>query len=336
MRIMFKPVLLIGAALTLGLAGLAIAIAFGGPGQPAPMASIGSPFRSVDLSGLPPPERFEARDGARLSYRVYAAAPRRGSVVLIHGSSSRGQDMHVLAGAFAAAGYTAYALDMRGHGDSGPRGQIAYVGQLDDDIEDFLAAVRPARPATLVGFSSGGGFALRIAAGNRQARFDNYLLLSPFLGASAPTYLPDAGGWVEVGLPRLLAIAMLNAVGVHAFDALPVLRFALNAQAQRLLTPSYSYALARNFGPPRDWRAAIAAAHRPMSVLAGRDDEVFQSERFAAIFAAGDSGKRTPVRLVDGVGHIGITLQPPAAQAAVAAVERMNGTATASKHFIGD
>ena len=334
---MFKPVVLIGTALALGLAGLAVAIAFGGPGQPAPMTSIGSPFKSVDLSGLPAPERFAARDGARLSYRVYPAASRRGSVVLVHGSSSRGQDMHVLAVAFAAAGYTAYALDMRGHGESGPHGQIAYVGQLDDDLEDFLAAARPARPATLVGFSSGGGFALRVAAGDRQDRFDNYLLLSPFLGADAPTYRPDAGGWVKVGLPRLIAIAMLNTVGVHAFDALPVLRFALDAQAQRFLTPSYSYALARNFGPPRDWRAAVARAHQPMSVLAGRDDEVFHADRFAAVFDAdGKSGMRTPVRLIDGIGHIDLKLQPSAAQAAVAAVERMNGTAAAlNNHTTG-
>jgi pimeloyl-ACP methyl ester carboxylesterase len=42
--------------------------------------------------------------------------------------------MHELAKAFAAAGYAAYALDIRGHGDSGDKGKIAYVGQLEDAV----------------------------------------------------------------------------------------------------------------------------------------------------------------------------------------------------------
>ena len=106
---------------------------------------------------------------------------------------------------------------MRGHGDSGSKGQIAYVGQLDDDLEDFMRSVQPARPATLAGFSAGGGFALRVAAGERQTLFDQYLLLSPFISQDAPTYRPDSGGWVSVGMPRIVALSLLDAVGVHAF-----------------------------------------------------------------------------------------------------------------------
>ena len=60
--------------------------------------------------------------------------------------------MHVLAKAFSEAGYAAYALDMRGHGASGTKGKIAYVGQLEDDLESFVKAVPLARPSTLVGF----------------------------------------------------------------------------------------------------------------------------------------------------------------------------------------
>ncbi len=314
-------------AALLSLAALAsaaaAAIAFGGPGEPAPMPSINDPFRNVDYSALPAASSFQARDGTPLAYRAYAAeGTPKGSVVLVHGSSARGSSMHVLARAFAAAGYAAYALDIRGHGESGTKGQIAYIGQLDDDIEDFVRALQPARPMTLAGFSSGGGFTLRIAAGERQKLFDNYLLLAPFISQDAPTYRPDSGGWVQVGMPRYLAIGALHALGVQAFDGLPVTRFALNDAARAVLTPQYSFALAQNFRPLPDWRASIRAAGQPMRLLAGSDDEAFHAERFAAVFKAED--KDVPVSLLPGLGHIALTLDPAALRAAVAAVQSLD------------
>ena len=210
-----------------------LVIAFGGPGEPPPMASINNPFKNVDYAGMPAASRFTARDGTELTYRTYVSnVGSKGSVVLVHGSSARGSSMHVLAKAFAAAGTTAYALDVRGHGDSGTKGLIAYVGQLEDDLEDFSRDVEPAQPATLAGFSSGGGFALRFAGSDRQKLFSNYLLLSPFIGQTAPTYRPNSGGWVSVGLPRFVAIGLLNGVGVHAFNTLPVTNCALNDKAK--------------------------------------------------------------------------------------------------------
>jgi alpha-beta hydrolase superfamily lysophospholipase len=311
-------------AITLLASALVVAIAFGGPGEPAPMLSINDPFKRVDFSDLPAASQVQARDGTRLAFRAYApsGATAKGSVVLVHGSSARGSSMHVLAKAFAAAGYAAYALDMRGHGDSGTKGQIAYVGQLDDDLEDFMRAAQPARPATLAGFSSGGGFALRVAAGERQALFDNYLLLSPFISQDAPTYRPNSGGWARIGMPRIVALSLLDALGVHAFDTLPVVRFALNDQDKSFLTPEYSYALALNFRPRADYRASIRAAGQPLQVLAGRDDEAFRTERFADLFKA--EGKHVPVTLLPGIGHMALTLDPVAAQAAVTAVTHLN------------
>jgi non-heme chloroperoxidase len=303
----------------------AAAIAFGGPREPAPMPSINDPFRSLDYSALPAASTFRARDGTPLAYRAYRPdGAAMGSVVLVHGSSARGSSMHVLARAFAAAGYAAFALDIRGHGESGTKGQIAYIGQLDDDVEDFVRSVQPARPATLAGFSSGGGFSLRIAAGERQKLFDNYLLLSPFISQDAPTYRPDSGGWVQVGLPRYVAIGLLHTLGIRAFDDLPVTRFALNDAARAMLTPQYSFALAQNFRPRADWRASIRAAGQPMRLLAGSDDEAFHADRFAQTFKA--EGKELPVTLLPGLGHIALTLDPAAVRAAVAAVQAMDAS----------
>jgi alpha-beta hydrolase superfamily lysophospholipase len=319
-KIFALPVLIAVVAI---VSAALLAVAFGGPNELPPMASISNPFRNVDYSDLPAASRFAARDGTNLAYRAYpAAGAAKGSVVLVHGSAAGGDSMHVMAKAFAAAGYTAYALDIRGHGGSGNKGQIDYIGQLENDLEDFCRAVKPAQPATLAGFSAGGGFVLRFAGSSRQNLFADYLLLSPFISRFAPTYRANAGGWVSVGVPRMIAIGLFNAAGVRVFNELPVTNFAVNDYGRKSLTSQYSYALAKNFAPERDYQANIRAANRPLRLVAGQDDEVFYTDRFAAVFQA--EGKDVHVTLVPGIGHIPLTLESAAVRAAVSAVTDMH------------
>lgn len=302
---------------------LASAIYFGGPKTPPPMASVNDPFNSVDFSDLPPLRYYATQDGALLGYRLYEpqGPNTRGSVVLVHGSSASSNSLHVLAGAYARAGFAAYSLDVRGHGVSGSKGEIGYIGQLEDDLDSFVRSISPPKPSTLVGFSSGGGFALRFAGSDRQDEFQSYLLLAPFLSHRAPSYRPNSGGWVSIGVPRIAAISALHAAGVRTFDDLPVIRFALSEQAKSFLTPSYSFALAANFQPGRDYEANIRAAHQPVSVVAGAADELFYTDKLEGIFRA--QGKTWPVTLIPGVGHIALTLDPAAINAAVQAAEHM-------------
>ena len=97
------------------------------------LASISDARKSVDFSALPAIERFQARDGSVLGFRHYpAVSPARGrAAIVIHGSSgSSAATIHALSGALAAHGVETFAIDIRGHGASGTRGDIAYVGQL--------------------------------------------------------------------------------------------------------------------------------------------------------------------------------------------------------------
>ena len=303
----------------------ALAITFGGPGSPHPMGSVIDPFSSVDFSDLPPLSDFTARDGTKLAYRAYASAaatPGDGSVVLIHGSSATSSSMHPMAKALSAAGYPTYALDIRGHGGSGRKGQIAYVGQLEDDLADFMRAVSPPKPVTLAGFSSGGGFALRFAGSSQQQLFQSYLLLAPFLSQDAPTLRPDAGGWTSVGLPRIIAIAILNGFGVRTFNSLPVLRFALSENTKAILTPEYSYSLATNFRPQRDYLADLRSMHRPFHVLIGANDEVYYPDRFADVLK--QAGKDTAVTVIPGVDHIHLILSPTAFEKSIEALKDLH------------
>jgi alpha-beta hydrolase superfamily lysophospholipase len=300
-----------------------LAIVFGGPTPPPELPSIGMPFKSVDFSDLPELKTYSAKDGAKLAYRHYEPVdvPPKGSVVLIHGSSASSNSMHVLAKGFARAGFSAYVLDVRGHGASGPKGTIKYVGQLEDDLEAFTHAVSLEKPSTLVGFSSGGGFALRFAASDRQELFQSYLLMSPFIHQNAPNARP-ADGWVNIGMPRIVAISILNRAGITGFNDLPVTSFALDSAALKNgLTPEYSYVLATNFRLPMDYKASIRNIHQPCAILAGIDDELFQTDKLEKIFR--DEGKDWPVTLLPGVGHIPLTLNVDAVNAAAEMVTQL-------------
>jgi non-heme chloroperoxidase len=315
---------------------LMAAVALGGPTPLKPMQSISDPFKGVGFRGLPAISRYAARDGAQLAYRYYAPAngePRRGSVVLVHGSSANSQSMHPLAESYSQAGFAVYALDVRGHGASGLRGDIAYVGQLEDDLEDFLTAERPLHPRTLVGFSAGGGFAIRVAGSTRQALFDNYLFLAPFTNRRAANYRPNAGGWISIGVPRLIAIALLNRLGFTAFNHLVVADFAVEDAPKAQLTAAYSYALATNFEPRRDYNGNIHDIREPAAVLDGQEDEVFIADKFPQVFA--DAGRSDiPVTLLPGTGHVTLTLDPSARLADVAAVERLDSAVTSDTNAV--
>lgn len=317
------------AVVTLGLSlvvacAAALGILLGGPDTPPPVHSINDPFKKLDYSSLPPTRHFTSRTGALLAYRAYPAynGSVKNPVVLIHGSSASSISMHVLAQALAHAGHPAYALDIRGHGDSGPRGHIDYIGQLEDDLEDFVQSAAMASRATLVGFSSGGGFALRVAGSARQDLFASYLLLSPFLHQDAPTARPNNGGWVDIGVPRTITLAILNEMGFTALNHLPIVRFALNDEARSFLTPQYSFSLAQNFRPRHDYGLNIRSANRPMEIVAGASDEVFHAERFQEVFTS--QGKVVPVTIIPDANHIELTLMPAAIQAVIAAVDRLD------------
>ena len=301
---------------------VATALVWGGPGTPAPISSINDPFESVDFSNMPPLKSYQGADGAPLFYRAYAPQGDniKGSAVLVHGSSGSSESMHPMATALAAAGVHVYALDIRGHGASVPKGHIAFIGQLESDLQMFVQAVQPPSPSTLIGFSSGGGFVLRVAASDMQTSFDSYLLLSPFLGHTAPNYRPDSGGWVSVGVPRIVALNALNAVGIRYWNDLPVVRFALTGEAKTFLTSEYDFNLAMNFAANADYQADLLSAKGKVVILAGDADELLKSQELQGMVQS--AGKNWPVKLQPGIGHIPLTLDPEALKAIVEQVHK--------------
>ena len=310
----FKAIVL-GLAVV-GLAGLVLAWMIATPLRyPAELTSISATASAVDRSDMPGLERFYARDGTVLAYRHYPArGPATGQIaVVIHGSSGSSVAVHALARALAARGVETWAPDIRGHGGSGTRGDIVYIGQLEDDLADLVAEIRkvnPTAPLTLIGHSSGGGFALRIAGSPIQYLFVRTVMLDPYLGYDAPSSRKDAGGWASPDIPRLIGLSVLHRLGILCCESLPTIAFAVPPNTSQILASTYSYRLMRNFASSRDYRKDLAAATRPVALFAGAADELMFPEKYKDAV-----GERVPVKLIDGVNHMGIVSDPAAVSA---------------------
>jgi len=300
---------------------LAGVIAFNVPTPPRTMTSVSAAFAGTDFSGLPPKQHFVARDGTALVYRVYPGDPAR-IVVLIHGSSGTSADLHLLASAIHARGPTVYALAMRGHDGTGRSGDIDYIGQLENDVADFVKTLGPRRPGevrTLLGFSSGGGFALRLASGPQGGLFDRLILVAPQFPYNAPTMRKGAGGWVSVAVPRIVALSIVNRLGVTAFNGLPVMAMAVDRAVltKTHLTPVYSYRMLRNFGPSDDYLGDVRRVRGPVIVFDGAKDEIFYADRFAPLLKP--LRPDLSVTIIPGLTHMELTTRPVALDAIAAA-----------------
>jgi pimeloyl-ACP methyl ester carboxylesterase len=283
---------------------------------------------------------FRMRDGARLAARTLPppASGNRGpsplTVVLLHGILSTGAELETAARELqAATGARVIRLDLRGHGLSahGPAetpGDLAHIGQWEEDAADVVAALRresPGAPIVLGGHSMGGGIAMRYAL-RRQASHDvpdvdGYLLFAPHLGERSPTTRQapasspkNAGGKsapppIRVNVPRILGLALLNLARIHALNGLDVLAFDLPFP---LPFRSYTFrAIASS--APEDYRAALKADAKPLLVVVGAQDEAFHAEEYPAVVALHRNGKAV---IVPGASHDGVLRNPAALAAA--------------------
>jgi pimeloyl-ACP methyl ester carboxylesterase len=229
--------------------------------------------------------------------------------------------MHRMAEALLQRGVTVYVPDLRGHGANYPHGDISYLGQLDDDMADFMSAVHPQynnAQWTLVGFSSGGGFALRIAGSDPGKDFGRFVFVSPYLRYNAPTVRPatpnekaspEHNVWYSVSIKRIVGLSIFNSVGIHHFDGLPVLAFPVPTGIEAT-TASYSFRLEENFQPRGNYQADIRAIKKPAQVFVGGQDELFLPEKFADVFDKDRSD--IPVTIVPGLGHSDMVTKPEA------------------------
>lgn len=298
----------LGIVVSIGIIFAAV-ISISAPKAPPVMEAIAAPFRMMSFKTLPPVSLYTARDGVKLAYRSYPSALAKQKVILIHGSSGGSRSMHTLAEYLQRNDMDVYALDMRGHGASGRKGDIDYIGQLEDDLEDFANQfLKGEKNLTLVGFSSGGGFVLRFAAGKRQYIFDRYVALAPFIRYNAPTTRPNNGEWANASVPRILAISLLGPAGQKWLGHLPVIAFGINPETAAFQTATYSYRLWKNFGLHYDYNNDLKAIKQPLLIMVGEEDELFYPQKYLSVFA--QAQPHAEIQIVPSVGHITLTTQP--------------------------
>ncbi len=272
-------------------------------------------LRAAAPDAIPQPRTYTTRDGSTLQYRLYGKHADL-LLLLVHGSTTDGRSLHLLASRLASTGAATVAVpDLRGHGERpARRGDVDHVGQLEDDLADLLAHLRVALPATRVvlgGHSLGGGLVIRFAGGARGSSVDAYLLLAPFLHHSAPTARPQGGGWAVPHVGRFAVLSILNALGVHTFDGATVIAF--DVPSDRLdhhTTSTYSYRMQTSFAP-RDYRTDITSMSQPLLLVVGREDETLLPEAFEV--AVRPHHPTAEIVVVDGATHVGIVTDATAA-----------------------
>lgn len=282
--------------------------------QPVKIQHASLRFDSVietDYTAMPTLNHYEARDGANLAYREYSSTQNTNKI-LIHGSAWHCMQFHPLAIYLSESGIaTVITPDLRGHGfDPKRRGDVDYIGQLEDDMADLIEVIKQQRPQAniiLGGHSSGGGLAIRFAGGKHRGLANAYILLAPFLKYNAPTTKPNSGNWAAPLTRRIAGLSMLNKLGIHALNYLKVIEFnmphsVLDGPYGDSATTAYSYRLNTSFAPRSNYARDLNALTKPFLLLAGNADESFYADQYEHVISK-HSTRGTYV-LLENVGHI--------------------------------
>lgn len=285
----------------------------------SPSADASDNGKTLTFSSVLPPETVElpliaymSDDGARLGYRYIPAKSETAPlVILVHGSGWHGGSYQWLARQIAGNGDIAVAIpDLRGHGPSPERrGDVDYIGQLEDDVAALARQLlKPGQKLILAGHSSGGGFVIRFAGGKYGNMLSGAVLLSPYLRYDAPTMRDNAGGWSEALVRRAIGLSILNGLGIHALDGLPIVSFhfpraVLESPQGKTATTAYSWRLNLSYAPRRDYLGDVAKLP-PFLLVAGKQDEAFRADQFQPVLSM--ANPKGEYHILDGVDHLGL------------------------------
>ena len=166
-------------------------------------------------------ETIEARDGTHLYMRHWPAqGDERGVLVIMHGLKDYSARYRDLAHEANARGYSVWAFDLRGHGQSaGPRVAPDHWSDYVDDLDRFLTRVEkaePGKPIFVFGHSMGGAIAARTAEIHQPA-IAGLALSGPALAIDAPPLLLAATRMSGALMPQFPALKLDN----HDFSSDP-------------------------------------------------------------------------------------------------------------------
>jgi len=271
------------------------------------------------------PVYFEMDDGVKIYASKYAH-PSKIKVILLHGVMGSSYNFNRMAGFLRQALQAEiWAMDFRGHGNSeGIPGDVPAIDQYAKDLKQVIQAIREGNPAyriIVAGHSMGGGIALRHQMLTDHARVDGYLLFAPHLGHDAPTLLnaqpaecgpegqfpekPVQEPFLKIHIERLIGISLLNEMGIHDYDSLPVLFFNVPEDS-----PLRNYTFRSNYSmAPQEYKKALNALDVPTLIIAGSEDEAFSARHYRPAVQGYDLIEMV---IVEGASHNGIRQHPMA------------------------
>ncbi|MFC5451118.1 alpha/beta hydrolase [Paenibacillus aestuarii] len=278
------------------------------------------------------PEDFQtytARDGAQLPYRLFAG-PSDVVLIFLHGITEPSLYLRELGRYVSENGIaTVYLPDLRGYGNHPiRRGDIDYIGQLDDDIEDLFRYVQKRHPGARIligGHSAGGATALRQTIRPIHQDIEAYLLISPALSPNAPLDRKGgSGNESKVSIPRYLMLMLLNKIGIQRYN---------HTVVYRRLTPveklhgtescKLSYRLALSRMVANDYGNYLSRLTQPAFVMVGADDEVFDANAYQPLY---QKFCKAEVRIIPDQNHDSIVKMQPALSIAGDWLKRHAGT----------
>ena len=252
---------------------------------------------------------YLARDGALLAYDKFLITNAKATVIFLHGSTYNSRRYANIAKVLNQQNYAACLINWRGHGGSeGRLGTVDYIGQLEDDLADFITHYQQVcdQPLILAGHSAGAVICLRYIDKYGCNNIDGVSFISPaingpletvrykhtsakwqyqisYFRAAKPAITPPAHALTYA--PSLKTLPFIVAKLLPFMRHKPILSFPANERMARLegrvLHYSYNLMLSCDIN---NYPSAFNKISVPVLLLCGKHDEVVHPNLLETIY----------------------------------------------------
>lgn len=276
-----------------------------------------TPLTRGDFGGMPRVSNFTARDSTLLPYRLYrSSSSTKQKIYLLHDVGWHGMAFNRLATSLAYSGMGDVIVpDLRGHGASpARRGAVEYAGQLEDDLFDLIKQTsEPGDEIVIGGYSFGGGLAIRFAAAEQSKINARYMLFSPFLGFDCPVNRAEPDPLLHPLTRKIAGLEIFDSVGLPLGGNQIALQFAypdtlLKDPLGYTATPNITWNTLSSLDPQDVLAKGIGAMEKPVLVIAGGQDELFDASKYKAEFSKYTDN--ADIEIIDDANHINLVNSP--------------------------
>lgn len=241
-------------------------------------------------------------DGLKIAvHSVRPQGPARGVVVISHGFKSHGGQYGWAAEQLAGRGLSVYAIDHRGHGESGgERYEATHVDEFVADLDQLVDLARerePGLPVFLLGHSAGGVMGC-VYVLEHQAKLTGFICESYALGVYASNIALAALKGLSHIAPHLHVLDLKN----EYFSRDPAVVARLDSDP---LTPQMNYptgTVAAMVRATERVRESFAQITLPVLILHGTEDKVTEPSG-SQLFHDNAGSKDKTLKLYEGHFH---------------------------------